>query len=173
MPHVGGQSVTAAGTGRTIMDERASDFRIRNAQFVTMSSVSCSQQTRFQLNPNTILCANANVYNQTIYKGDSGILLMVYSWFTFDVFIVYSWFTHGLLMVYSWITHGLLMVYSWFTHGVLMGFSWFTHGLLMVYSWFTHDLLLINTRLSHDLVTTYSWSTITANCLLLTNIWNL
>lgn len=79
MPHVGGQSVIAAGTGRTIMDERTSDFRIRNAQFVTMSSVSCSQQTRFQLNPNTILCANANVYNQTIYKGDSGILLVIYS----------------------------------------------------------------------------------------------
>lgn len=72
-PHMGGQPVTAAGTGRTKMDERASDFRIRHARFVTMSSESCSEQMRYKLNPLTVLCANANGNHQAIYKGDSGI----------------------------------------------------------------------------------------------------
>lgn len=73
-PHMGGKTVTAAGTGRTKLDEKASDWRLRHAHFTTMSSEFCSSQLHYKLNPNSIICGNVDIANnQSIYNGDSGI----------------------------------------------------------------------------------------------------
>lgn len=73
IPHMGGEIVTAAGTGRTQMDESASDWRLRHAHSMTISSEFCSNQLQHKLNPNGILCGDVNrTNNQSIYDGDSG-----------------------------------------------------------------------------------------------------
>lgn len=75
MPHLGGEDVVAAGMGRDEMDKKTerSDMRLRHANFVTKSSFFCSFQTNHRMDPNTIICANANHdTNQSVYKGDSG-----------------------------------------------------------------------------------------------------
>lgn len=75
VPHRGGDSVMVAGRGRTEMDKKSFDSRLRQAHFVTMPSEQCSVQMKHRPRPHTIICANANYdNNQTMYFGDSGNL---------------------------------------------------------------------------------------------------
>lgn len=76
---MGGQTITVAGTGRTKMNEPASDWRLRHAHSTTVSSEFCSNQLTYKLNPNGILCASVDITNnQSIYDGDSGILIALF-----------------------------------------------------------------------------------------------
>lgn len=55
------------------MGVKTTEYRLRQAEFVTIDSEYCSSQREFKTNPDTIFCAHANFKNeQTTTNGDSG-----------------------------------------------------------------------------------------------------
>lgn len=73
VPHLGGKSVIATGTGRTEMDKPPSDFLIRQAHLTTIPSKKCADQKLYEDNPKRVICVyETSDGSQAAYKGDSG-----------------------------------------------------------------------------------------------------
>lgn len=72
-PHMGGKPVISIGTGRTDRELPCSNFEMRHAEFETIGSEFCTEQTNLGEDPNTLICTFQNdKTGQSIWFGDSG-----------------------------------------------------------------------------------------------------